>query len=72
MGGVAWSADSRWLLLTDGTEPRQKWYVRLDTRTGEERRSDPRLGFAEGALPSPARSSTRPIRTRARPVRHRC
>jgi hypothetical protein len=52
MFSIAWSADGRWLLLTDGTEPRQKWYVRLDTRTGDQRRSDRPLGFAEGVLPS--------------------
>lgn len=52
MGGLEWSADSRWLLLTDGTEPRQKWYLRLDTRDGARRSSDVPLGFADGVLPS--------------------
>ncbi|GAA4710061.1 hypothetical protein [Phytohabitans rumicis] len=52
MGGVVWSTDSRWLLLTDGTEPRQKWYLRLDTRTGEQRTSDVPFGFADAVLPS--------------------
>ncbi|MCW6006500.1 hypothetical protein K1W54_18235 [Micromonospora sp. CPCC 205371] len=52
MGGLEWSADSRWLLLTDGTEPRQKWYLRLDTRDGAQRTSDMPFGFADGVLPS--------------------
>ncbi|MEH1125514.1 hypothetical protein [Micromonospora sp. CPCC 206061] len=52
MGGLEWSADSRWLLLTDGTEPRQKWYLRLDTRDGAQRTSDVPLGFADAVLPS--------------------
>lgn len=52
MGGLKWSSDSRWLLLTDGTEPRQKWYLRLDTRDGAQRTSDVPYGFADGVLPS--------------------
>jgi hypothetical protein len=52
MGGLEWSSDSRWLLLTDGTEPRQKWYLRLDTRDGTQRNSDAPLGFADAVLPS--------------------
>ncbi|GLI01869.1 TolB-like translocation protein [Phytohabitans aurantiacus] len=52
MGGLEWSADSRWLLLTDGTEPRQKWYLRLDTRDGAQHTSDVPYGFADGVLPS--------------------
>jgi hypothetical protein len=52
IGGLVWSTDSRWLLMADGTDPRQKWYLRLDVRTGEQRTSDVPFGFADGVLPS--------------------